>query len=159
MANIAITKENGGTPAQRVQREWDPFQSMRELMRWDPFQAMWPSRAVEPREALQAAFDVKETKEAFVFKADVPGIDVKDVEVKIQQNRLTISGKREQEKTEQGETYYAYERSYGSFIRSFTLPEGVDADNIAAELKEGVLTLTLPKKPEMKPRRVAVKNG
>jgi HSP20 family protein len=159
MANISVTKENGGTVAQRGLREWDPFQTMRELMRWDPFQALWPSQPAEPGQAMPVAFDVKETKDAFIFKADIPGIDSKDVEIKLQQNRLTVSGKREQEKSEKGETFYAYERCYGSFARSFTLPEGVDADKIEAELKEGVLTLKLPKKPELKPKQISVKTG
>jgi HSP20 family protein len=159
MANIAVTRENGGTPAQRAVREWDPFQTMRELLRWEPFQAIWPSWPAEAREPMHVAFDVKETRDAFVFKADVPGIDVKDVEVKLQNNRLSISGKREHEKTEKGETFYAYERSYGSFSRTFTLPDGVDADKIAADLKEGVLTLTLPKKAELKAKQISVKSG
>lgn len=158
MANIAVQKENGG-PAQAIApREWDPFRAMRELMRWDPFASMaaWPTEA---RDILSVAFDVKETKEGFVFKADVPGIDSKDIDVKLQNNRLTITGKREQEKSDKGDTYYTYERTHGSFTRSFTLPEGVDADKISADLKAGVLTVTLPKKPEAKPKQISVKSG
>lgn len=66
------------------------------------------------------------------------------------------SGKRESEKTEKGDTYYTSERSYGSFTRAFTLPEGVDPSHIKAELKEGVLTLSVPKKPESQPKKIAV---
>jgi HSP20 family protein len=158
MANIAVTKENGGQPQAITHREWDPFRAMRELMRWDPFAAMpaWPAEA---RDVMNVAFDVKETKDGFVFTADVPGIESKDIDVKLQNNRLTISGKREQEKTDKGDTYYSYERSYGSFTRSFTLPEGVDADKISADLKQGVLIVTLPKKPEVKPKQISVKSG
>jgi HSP20 family protein len=73
-------------------------------------------------------------------------------------NRLTISGKREAEVEERTDTYYACERSYGSFTRAFTLPEGTDGgDRIRADLKEGVLTLLLPKKPELQPKRIEVK--
>ena len=157
MANIAVQKANGGKPVPAAPtREWDPFRVMRELMRWDPFSEMTP---IVSEAAFAPAFEVKETKEAFVFKADLPGIQEKDLEVKLTQNRLSISGKREQEKSEKGETFYTYERSYGSFARAFTLPEGVDGENIKAELKEGVLTLTLPKRPELQPKKIAVKAG
>jgi HSP20 family protein len=157
MANIAVQKENGGKPVPAAPaREWDPFRMMRELMRWDPFSEMTP---IAGEEAFAPAFEVKETKEAFVFKADLPGIQEKDLEVKLTQNRLSVSGKREQEKSEKGDTYYTYERTYGSFARAFTLPEGVDGENIKAELKEGVLTLTLPKRPELQPKKIAVKSS
>jgi HSP20 family protein len=102
-------------------------------------------------------FDVKETKEAFVFTADLPGLDPKDVDVKLTDNRLTISGKREQEKEERGETSYRRERSYGEFSRAFTLPAGIDADSIKAELKNGVLSVAINKKAEAKAKQVAVK--
>ena len=71
------------------------------------------------------------------YRVDLPGVQEKDLDVKLTQNRLSISGRREQEKSEKDDTYYTYERSYGSFTRAFTLPEGVDGDKIRAELKEG----------------------
>lgn len=157
MANIAVQKENGGKPVPAAPpREWDPFRVMREMMRWDPFTEILPAGS---QPAFAPAFEVKETKEGFVFKADLPGVQEKDLEVKLTRNRLSVSGKREQEKSEQNDTYYTYERSYGSFTRAFTLPEGVDADNVKAELKEGVLTLTVPKRPEHQPKKIAVKAG
>jgi len=116
----------------------------------------WPAEA---RDVMNVAFDVKETKDGCVFTADAPGIDSKDIDVKLQNNRLTVSGKREQEKSDKGDTYYSYERSYGSFSRSFTLPEGVDADKISADLNQGVLTVNLPKMPEAKPKQISVKSG
>ncbi|HEY5373189.1 MAG TPA: HSP20 family small heat-shock protein, partial [Polyangiaceae bacterium] len=106
--------------------------------------------------AFSPDFDVKETKEGFVFRADVPGIKDADLDVRLTQNRLSISGKRESEKEEKGDTFYTSERSYGSFTRAFTLPQGVDADKIKAELKEGVLTLMVPKKPEAQPKKIDV---
>ena len=138
MANIAVTKENGGQPQTITHREWDPFRAMRELMRWDPFAAMpaWPAEA---RDVMNVAFDVKETKDGFVFTADVPGIESKDIDVKLQNNRLTISGKREQEKTDKGDTYYSYERSYGSFTRSFTLPEEIPGLSIVPVRKPSIV--------------------
>jgi len=101
-------------------------------------------------------FEVKENKESFIFKADLPGVAEKDLHVQLNDNRLSVSGKRESEKTEQNETYYASERSYGSFTRSFTLPEGVDADKAHAELKNGVLNIAIPKRPEAQPRKINV---
>jgi HSP20 family protein len=103
-------------------------------------------------------FEVKETKDGFVFKADVPGIKEKDLEITMTGNRLTISGKREAENDGNTDIYYARECSYGGFTRAFTLPEGTDGNNdIRAELNQGVLTLLLPKKPELQPRRIEVK--
>ena len=71
-------------------------------------------------------------------------------------NRLTISGQREQEQKSEGEQYYASEISYGSFTRSFTLPDGTDPDNVRADMKAGVLSVTVPKKPEVQPRKIEI---
>lgn len=155
MAQVSIQKEPAPKPVAHT-REWDPFRTMRELLRWEPLTEMLPRWPIEPVQ-LDVSFDVKETKDAFVFKADLPGLKVEDIDVKLTQNRLAISGKREAEKTEKGETYYMYERSHGSFMRSFTLPEGVEPDKIEANLESGVLTLTLPKKPEVVPKQIDVK--
>lgn len=125
---------------------------------WDPFQRMAPSWPEEQPARFTPDFEVKETKEGFLFKADVPGIREKDLEVTMTGNRLTITGKREAEMIEATDTYYACERSYGSFTRAFTLPEGTGGgDRIHAELSQGVLTLLLPKKPELQPRRIELK--
>lgn len=156
MANIAVHKEPQTKPT-RPEREWDPFRTMRDVLRWDPFGEIAPRWFGEDL-GFNAAFEVKETKDAFVFKADLPGIKAEDLDVKLTQNRLTISGKREAEKTEKGDTFYTFERSYGSFTRSFTLPEGVDGEKIEADLKDGVLSVKLPKKPEAQPKQVAVKS-
>jgi HSP20 family protein len=158
MANIAVQRENGPqapVPA-RVTREWDPFRAMRDLMRWEPFGELSPSFRALEGVAFSPDFEVKETKEAFVFTADVPGVKEGDLEVRLTQNRLSISGKRESEKTEKGEQFYTTERSYGSFTRAFTLPEGIDAEKIRAELKAGVLSLMIPKKPEALPKKIEV---
>jgi HSP20 family protein len=103
-------------------------------------------------------FEIKETKEGFVFKADVPGVKEKDIEITMTGNRLTISGKREADSEENTDIYYARECSYGGFTRAFTLPEGTDdSSHIRAELNQGVLVLLLPKRPEQQPRRIEVK--
>ncbi len=156
MANIAVHKEPQAKST-RPEREWDPFRTMRDVLRWDPFGEIAPRWFGEDL-GFNAAFEVKESKDAFVFKADLPGIKAEDLDVKLTQNRLTVSGKREAEKTEKGDTFYTFERSYGSFVRSFTLPEGVDAEKVEADLKEGVLTLKVPKKPEAQPKQINVKS-
>jgi HSP20 family protein len=148
------------TPARPVAgREWNPWQRMRELMAWDPFQEMsryWPSEA---EVGFVPHFEVRETNEGFVFKADLPGIHEDDLDINLNGNRLTISGKREAEQRNESDRYYAYEVQYGSFTRSFTLPDGVDPDHVKADLKNGVLTLLVPKKAEAQPRKIAIGGG
>ena len=161
MSNIAIQRDNGNQPlppARYTARDWDPFRAMRDLIRWEPFADLASSFGGLESSVFSPAFEVKETKEGFMFRADVPGVKDADLDVKLTQNRLSVSGKRESEKTEKGDTFYTTERSYGSFTRSFTLPDGVDADKIRAELKEGVLTLSVPKKPESQPKKITVTN-
>jgi HSP20 family protein len=159
MSNIAVQKDPSTpatTSAPYSVGDWDPFRAMRELMQWQPFGSLSPSFRALDTTRFSPDFDVKETKEGFVFHADVPGIKDSDLDIRLTQNRLSVSGKRESEKTEKGDTFYTTERSYGSFTRSFTLPEGVDGDKIKAELKEGVLTLMIPKKPEAQPKKIGI---
>jgi HSP20 family protein len=153
MANIVRRRNEPGGIYQ--QDAWDPIQIMREMLQWDPFRQMVPHPT--QGQVFTPQFEVKETKDGFVFKADLPGVQEKDLEITLTGNRLTISGRREAERVDEGENYYAMERSYGSFTRTFTLPEGVDADNFEAELKEGVLSLRVPKKPENQPRKITLK--
>ena len=134
--------------------EWDPFAVMRDLIRLDPF-GIAPMPAPKYM-TFMPEFDVKEVKDSYVVKADLPGMLEKDLEITLTGNRLTIAGKREEEKHEENETYYTYERSFGQFTRSFTLPEGADFEHIGAQLKEGVLTLVVPKKPEVQPKKIAL---
>ncbi len=130
---------------------------MRELMRWDPFRAMAPALSFE-RECMPS-FEVRETPEQYLFQADVPGMKQDDVQVSLTGNRLQIAGKREAEKETKDETVYLYERSYGSFSRSFTLPDGIDAAHTKSELKDGVLTIAVPKLPAAKPQKIEVKTS
>jgi HSP20 family protein len=159
MSNISIRKQSGDKPvAAQVEPAWDPWRQMRALLSWDPFREMAPFPAFDERAAgFAPAFDVKETKDGYEFKADVPGIQDKDLEVTVTGNRLIVGGKREEEKEDRSDRYYAYERHYGSFSRSFTLPDGADSDKLRASLDQGVLTLTVPKKPEVQPKKIAVK--
>jgi HSP20 family protein len=102
------------------------------------------------------AVDVKEEENRFVIKADIPGVEPKDIEVHMDKGMLTIEGKRESEVTEEKEGYKRVERVYGSFSRRFSLPDTADADNIQAESKHGVLEIVIPKKAADQPRRIEV---
>lgn len=140
---------------------WDPFRVVRDVFRWDPFREIEAALGGEYRNlgTFAPTFDVKETKEAYIFRADLPGVKDEDLDISLTGSRLTISGHREQEAREQGETYYASERSYGAFSRAFTLPDGTDAENVSAELKNGVLLVNVPKKPEVQAKRIAISKG
>jgi len=108
------------------------------------------------KRAFQVAVDIREEDDAFYVDAEVPGMSAEDVKVDVEKNVLTLSGERKVEKEEIEDTYRRVERQYGSFTRSFTLPETVDTDNISADLKEGVLALRLPKKEAPTPRSISV---
>ena len=142
---------------------WRPFESLRrEVDRlFDDFDGGFfgaPFRRslfdIEPFRRVQTAFtsapavDVTETDKAFEITAELPGIDEKNIEVKLVNDVLTIKGEKQEDKEEKKKDYYLRERSYGSFERSFQLPDGVDADKIEANFKKGVLTLLLPKSAE-----------
>ena len=163
MANIALRKETA--PVTPQQPLYEPLRVMRELLGWDPFREMraltLPNLPTFNMTELNfvPAFEVKETKDSFVFRADVPGVKDTDIDISISGDRLTVSGKRETEHTDKDDTWYAYERTYGSFARTFTLPSGADVEHARAELEKGVLSLILPKKPEMQARKISIKAG
>lgn len=153
-----IIKKNGGKQL-AVANEWDPFRAMREMMRWDPFREMAPIFPNLEGVSFSPTFDVTESKDSYLFKADVPGVKKEDLDISITGNRIQISGKRDSEQESKSDTVYTYERQYGSFARSFTLPEGADLDHAKSELKEGVLTLVVPKKPGAQAKKVAISSG
>jgi HSP20 family protein len=145
---MALTLRNS-TPARYVAR--DPFQMARELLSWDPFFGGRPATAFSP------AFEVKETTEAFILKGDLPGVAEADLDINVHNNVLTVSGSRAAEDRIEGESYALYERQFGSFSRSFSLPDMADGDRVEAKLEAGVLTLTVAKKAAAKPRKIALK--
>ena len=102
------------------------------------------------------AVDIYETANELVVKADLPDVNEKDIDVRVENNLLTIRGERKFEKSISEENYLRVERTYGSFSRSFSLPNTVNPEAIGAEYKNGVLTVTLPKREESKPRQVKV---
>jgi HSP20 family protein len=101
--------------------------------------------------------DIAETAEAFEIKAELPDVKKEDVRVTVEEGQLRISGERKQEKEEKGKKFHRVERSYGSFMRSFSLPENVDDARLSAEYKDGVLNVRLPKTEKAKPKAIAVK--
>jgi HSP20 family protein len=161
MSNITIRNKNGNDVATRpVVGEWEPFSMLRGMLRWDPFcDIAVPVWSADDREGLfLPKFEIKETKESFLFKADVPGVNEQDLDISVSGNQLTVKGKREAERHDHDDTYFACERSYGSFTRSFTLPNSVDTEHIRADIAHGVLTLAIAKKPEAQPKRIAIKS-
>jgi HSP20 family protein len=103
--------------------------------------------------------DVSETDGDYQIKAELPDVKKEDVKVTVENGVLTIQGERKQEKEEKGKKYHRVERSYGSFVRSFTLPDLVDEEKVKAEFKDGVLNLQLPKSEKAKPKAIEVKVG
>jgi HSP20 family protein len=146
MSSLVRTNGNGNKQLSR-----DPYSLARELLGWDPFFSGRPASAFSP------SFEVKETNDSFVLVADVPGVEEKDLDVAVHNGTLTVSGQRSAEERREGESYALYERQYGSFSRSFALPDMADGERIDAKLENGVLRLTIAKKAEAKPRKIAIK--
>ncbi len=155
---------------------------MSGLTRWEPFRAQWnpwkeledvekrlsalwgrPQGKVEgQKEAISTAewaplVDIKEDEKEYLIKAELPEIKKEDVKLTVQDNVLAISGERKYEKEEKDKKYHRVERAYGSFLRSFTLPEDADGSRVAAEYKDGVLKVHLPKSEKVKPKSIEVK--
>jgi HSP20 family protein len=140
---------------------WDPFRDMvtlREKMN-RLFEDAFTGRG-EDKELISSmwtpAVDIFENENELVLTAEIPGIEEKDVEIKIEDNTLTLKGERKFEKETKEENYHRIERSYGSFYRAFTLPHSVDAEKVQAEHENGVLRISMPKRQELKPRTVRI---
>jgi HSP20 family protein len=142
---------------------WDPFKELEDLERR---MARWfdrpPRRREGEKEALTVAewsplVDIEESEKEYLVKAELPEIKKDDVKVTVENGVLTIAGERKFEKEEKGKKYHRIERSYGTFVRSFMLPEDVDGTNVSAEYKDGVLHVHLPKAEQAKPKVIEVK--
>lgn len=151
---------------------------MNALMRWDPFKELDDlqsrlstvlGRAAVRKdgskdEAMTVAewaplVDIVEDEHEYLIKAELPEVSKEHVKVTVQDEILTITGERRYEKEEKGKRYHRVERAYGSFARSFVLPEDADGDKVAAEFKDGVLTVHLPKSAQARPKSIDVKIG
>ena len=100
--------------------------------------------------------DIYETENELVLKADLPDVDLKDIDVRVENQTLTIAGERKFEQQESGKGFHRIERNYGRFVRSFAVPNSFDVNNIGADYKNGVLSVTLPKTEAAKPRQIKV---
>jgi HSP20 family protein len=140
---------------------WDPFRdlvTLRDRMN-KLFEETFAGREEESemvKGAWYPSVDIHEKEKELVLTAELPGVDEKDIDIEIEGNTLTLKGKREIEKETKEENYHRIERSYGTFYRSFTLPSNVDAGKIKAEHDNGLLRINMPKKPELKPKKVRV---
>ena len=129
---------------------WPAFGRLADLQ--DEFDRLFES----PLTAWSPALDVREDKDSFIIRAELPGLKREDIEVSLQDGALVISGERKFEKAEEGVEVHRQERYYGKFQRALTLPEPVAADKVKADYRDGVLTVTLPKTEEAKPKKIDV---
>ena len=147
-----------------VLTRWDPFREFATLQ--DRMNRLFrDSYGPEGRdEALTTSqfappVDVYEDEQKITLKVEVPGIDEKDIDVRVENNILTVHGERKFEKEEKEENFRRVERQYGSFTRTFTLPSAVDAEKVQADYEKGILKIQLPKKAEAKPKQIKVNVG
>lgn len=142
---------------------WDPFRELEELSeRLNRVFGRPPVRRDNSKEALTVAdwipaVDISESESEYLIKAELPGVKKEDIKVTLQEGVLTIQGERKQEKEEKGRKYHRIERSYGTFMRSFTLPDSADDSKVSAEFKDGLLSLHVPKSEKAKPKAIEVK--
>jgi len=142
--------------------KWDPMKDLvglQERMNRLFEDSLLRSHAGEEDLTLGAwapAVDIFEQPERIVLRADLPGVRPEQIELKVENNTLTLSGERRFEKDVQKENYHRVERQYGSFVRSFSLPTSVDGDKITAEHRDGVLEITLPKTESSKPKAIKI---
>ncbi len=142
---------------------WDPIQELNELQ--NRFNTLFGRTALRPgngEEALALAdwapvVDISEDDKEFIIKAELPGLKRDEVKVTVEDGVLSIAGERKSEKEEKNKKFHRVERSYGSFLRSFTLPEGADATKVNAEFTDGVLNVRLAKTPKAQPKTIEVK--
>ena len=139
--------------------KWEPFEGLVNLQdRINRlFEEAWAPLSKRAERAWSPAVDIYEDEKEIVVKAELPDLEEKDVDVDIQDNVLTIKGEKKQEREEKKGTYHLVETSYGSFSRSFSLPNNVETDKATAKYEKGILKITLPKKEGAKPKKIEIK--
>jgi HSP20 family protein len=152
MADEVTGKGQGGHLPSRYMDQFSAFRNEMDRL-FESFFTGVPAlsslrQSFPAAQALTPAWDVKETEKELVVKAELPGIDEKDVQLTIHDGVLSLRGEKKMERSDKHENYHLMERSYGSFQRSIRLPETVDEDKAEARFEKGVLTVTLPKRPE-----------
>lgn len=142
---------------------WNPFKEMDELnRRLTSFFALSPTRPGDGKESMILAewaplVDITEDEKEYLIKAELPEVRKEDVKVTVENRVLSVTGERRLEKEEKDKKYHRIERAYGSFTRSFTVPDDADDSKVSAEFRDGVLTLRLPKNEKARPKSVEVK--
>jgi len=142
---------------------WDPFRELEEVSdRLNRMFARPVASGTNGKETMIVAdwtpsVDISKTEGEYLIKAEIPDVKKEDVKVTVEDGVLTIQGQRKQEKEEKGTKYHRIERSYGSFVRTFSLPDVIETDRVKAEFKDGVLNLHLPKSERAKPKAIEVK--
>ncbi len=142
---------------------WDPFRELEEVSdRLNRMFARPATHSSNGKETMIVAdwapsVDISETESEYQIKAEIPDVKKEDVKVTLEDGVLTIQGERKHEKEEKGKKYHRIERSYGSFVRTFSLPDVIDDDKVKAEFRDGVLNLHLPKSEKAKPKAIDVK--
>lgn len=134
----------------------EPFRQEMDEM----FQRFFPPLATNGGDAAQAwapRVDVEETEKEVIVKADLPGVDPKDIDISVVDGSLVLKGEKRQEKEEKKKNYHRVERFFGQFYREIPLPAGTDADKIVASSTKGVIVVTIPKKAEAQPKKIVVK--
>jgi len=147
---------------------WSPFKEIDKMSKdmdrlWDQvfptsrrFLRELPVKAIMARKTTPPAIDIIERPEAIIVKAELPGVEKDNIDISLQENRLTISGNIEKDKEEKKEDFYYSERSYTSYSRSIDIPCRVNAERITAKLKNGILTVTMPKAEDVKAKKITV---
>ena len=141
---------------------WNPFRELEDMSSRLNRMLAWPTFGAGNKESIIAhswapAVDIAETETEYLVKAEIPEVKKEDVKVVDQNGVLSVSGERRSEKEEKGKKFHRVEREYGSFARSFQLPDDVDDTKIAADFKDGMLQVHLPKSDKAKPKAVSVK--
>ena len=140
---------------------WEPFRDLVATQRdfdrlfREAFSPMFGEGEVSTR-TWAPPVDIYETDENLVLKAELPGIDPNNVEIRVEDNSLYLKGERKFEKEVKEQNYHRVERSYGTFTRTFSLPSSISADKVVANYKDGILTLTMPKREEAKPKTIKI---
>ena len=140
---------------------WEPFrdllatQSHFDRLFREAFSPVWGEGELSTR-TWAPPVDIYENGDSLVLKAELPGVDPKEVEVRVEDNTLYLKGERKFEKEVKEQSYHRVERSYGTFTRSFSLPNSIDSEKVQAEYKDGILTLTMPKREEAKPKTIKI---
>ena len=140
---------------------WTPFREFEDIQ--TRLDRLFKDRSVRGeddtlfRADWMPAVDVQETEQEFLIKADLPDVKKEDVKVTVHDGVMTLEGERKLEKEEKGKKFHRIEREYGRFVRRFTLPDGADEAKVAADFKDGVLNVRIPKSPVVRPKTVEVK--